>query len=93
MTEIADTPLPERFDTLPLAASLLRAACAARLSEGKASSLVVASREGVPPEPGGMLASPLGIPLAELGAAMNDGYVTQPSLQLAGLWAGSSCTR
>jgi large exoprotein involved in heme utilization and adhesion len=38
---------------------LLRASCAARLAEGKTSSLVVAGREGVPPEPDGLLASPL----------------------------------
>jgi hypothetical protein len=41
------------------AAALLRASCAARLAEGKASSLVVAGREGVPLEPGGLLPSVL----------------------------------
>ena len=41
------------------AATLLRASCATRLAAGKASSLVVAGREGVPPEPDGLLASPL----------------------------------
>jgi large exoprotein involved in heme utilization and adhesion len=41
------------------AAALLRAACAARLSAGKSSSLVVAGREGVPLEPGGVMPSPL----------------------------------
>jgi large exoprotein involved in heme utilization and adhesion len=41
------------------ATALLRASCAARLAEGKASSLVVAGREGVPPEPDGLLTSPL----------------------------------
>lgn len=41
------------------ATALLRASCATRLAEGKASSLVVAGREGVPPEPDGLLSSPL----------------------------------
>ena len=41
------------------AAELLRASCAARLASGKSSSLVVAGREGVPLEPGGLLPSPL----------------------------------
>ena len=39
------------------AAALLRASCATRLAEGKASSLVVAGREGVPPEPDRLLSS------------------------------------
>ena len=41
------------------AAALLRASCAARLAEGKTSSLVVAGREGLPLEPGGLLPSAL----------------------------------
>ncbi len=48
--------LPE---TVLQAAALLRAACAARLSAGKTSSLVVAGREGLPLEPGGVMPSPL----------------------------------
>lgn len=83
--------LPEDFLQT---ANLLRAACAARVSEGKASSLVVTGREGVPPEPGGLLASPLGTTLADLGAALSEDYpAARPSLQLAGLWAGSNCAR
>ena len=39
------------------AAALLRASCATRLAEGKTSSLVVAGREGVPLEPGGLMPS------------------------------------
>jgi hypothetical protein len=39
------------------AAALLRASCASRLAEGKASSLVVEGREGVPLEPDGLLPS------------------------------------
>jgi large exoprotein involved in heme utilization and adhesion len=50
------TQLPEN---VVQAAELLRAACAARLSAGKSSSLVVAGREGVPLEPGGVMPSPL----------------------------------
>ena len=41
------------------AAALLRASCAARLAEGKASSLVLAGRDGLPLEPSGLLPSPL----------------------------------
>ena len=50
------TQLPE---SVLQAAALLRAACAARLSAGKSSSLVVSGREGVPLEPGGVMPSPL----------------------------------
>jgi filamentous hemagglutinin family protein len=49
-------PLP---GALLQAATLLRASCAARIATGKASSLVVAGREGVPLEPGVYLPSPL----------------------------------
>jgi len=48
--------LPE---VLLQAGTLLRASCAARLAAGKASSLVVAGREGLPLEPVGYLPSPL----------------------------------
>lgn len=41
------------------ASELLRASCAARLAGGKASSLVLGGREGLPLEPGGLLPSPL----------------------------------
>jgi filamentous hemagglutinin family protein len=41
------------------AATLLRASCTARLAAGRTSSLVLAGREGVPPEPDGLLSSPL----------------------------------
>jgi hypothetical protein len=49
-------PLPQAFVG---AAALLPARCAARLSEGKTSSLVQSGRDGLPPEPGGLLPSPL----------------------------------
>lgn len=48
---VADLP-----EALLQASTLLRASCAARLGEGKASSLVLGGRDGVPLEPGGMLA-------------------------------------
>src|SRR5262249_14664650 len=49
----------------PLQASeLLRASCAARFSGGKASSLVVGGRDGLPLQPGDLLPSPLYVDLA-----------------------------
>ena len=50
------TRLPESG---PIAGALLGASCAARLSGGAISSLVVAGREGLPPDPAGALPSPL----------------------------------
>jgi len=75
------------------AQNLLRAACAARTGEGKTSSLVVAGREGMPPEPGGLLSSPNGaIDLDEhspSGAQQDSDFITAS----AGLWFGSNCGR
>ncbi|HKZ03965.1 MAG TPA: filamentous hemagglutinin N-terminal domain-containing protein [Methylomirabilota bacterium] len=51
--------IPELSADTHEAAALLRASCAARLADGKTSSLVVAGREGVPLEPGGLLPSVL----------------------------------
>ena len=66
------------------AAALLRAACAARLSAGKTSSLVVAGREGVPLEPGGVMPSPLiAESLTDLGPSRSDGHEWTP---LPGAW-------
>ena len=48
-------PLSEEFSS---AAALLAQQCAARAADGKFSTFVVASREGLPVEPGGFLASP-----------------------------------
>jgi filamentous hemagglutinin family protein len=48
-------------DTLQ-AAELLTSRCRARTIEGKASSLVVGGRDAMPPQPGGLLVSPLGVP-------------------------------
>jgi hypothetical protein len=41
------------------ATELLRASCAARFAGGKTSSLVLAGRDGLPLQPGGLLPSPL----------------------------------
>jgi len=49
-------PLPQAFVNV---AALLPARCAARLSEGKASSLVLSGRDGLPIAPDGLLPSPL----------------------------------
>ena len=49
-------PLPQAFVNV---AALLPARCAARLSGGQASSLVLGGRDGLPAEPGGVLPSPL----------------------------------
>ncbi len=51
LTQLPTTPLE--------AAALMRASCAARLAGGKASSLVVAGREGQPLDPSSLLPSPL----------------------------------
>jgi filamentous hemagglutinin family protein len=73
--------LPE---TVVQAAALLRSACAARLSAGKISSLVVAGREGVPLEPGGVMPSPLiAESLTDLGPSRSDGHEWTP---LPGTW-------
>ncbi len=65
--------LPE---SLLQAATLLRAACAARATAGKTSSLVVSGRGGFPLEPGGLMPSPLlAEGLADTGLARNEGHV------------------
>ena len=58
VTDVSSTvsQLPEA----PLQATeLLRASCAARFAGGKASSLVLAGRDGLPIQPGGLLPNPL----------------------------------
>jgi large exoprotein involved in heme utilization and adhesion len=52
----AVAPLPQAFVS---AAALLPAQCAARLSGGRYSSLVLGGRDGLPLDPGGVLPSPL----------------------------------
>ena len=49
-------PLPKNFAS---AAALLAERCAARGQDAKFSTFVVAGRDGVPLEPGGLLPSPL----------------------------------
>jgi hypothetical protein len=51
-------PLPQAFVNV---AALLPARCAARWSGGKVSSLVLGGRDGLPPDPGGVLPSPLAL--------------------------------
>ena len=55
-TQLPSTPLQ--------ASELLRASCAARFSGGKASSLVLGGRDGIPLQPGDLLPSPLSVDLA-----------------------------
>jgi large exoprotein involved in heme utilization and adhesion len=50
--------VPMQQEYMP-AMTLLSQRCAARVSEGKISTFVVTLREGLPPEPGGPLPSPL----------------------------------
>jgi filamentous hemagglutinin family protein len=60
VTTLSETlaPLPQAFVNV---AALLPARCAARFSGGTASSLVLGGRGGLPPEPGGVLPSPLAL--------------------------------
>jgi large exoprotein involved in heme utilization and adhesion len=51
-------PLPQTFINI---AELLPARCAARLSGGRASSLVLGGRDGLPADPSGVLPSPLAL--------------------------------
>jgi len=74
-------------------ADLLRAACTARIAEGKASSLVVAGREGVPPEPEGLLWSPLGATLADFSVTLGAAQGRELFPRFAGVWLGSNCAR
>jgi filamentous hemagglutinin family protein len=67
LTDVSGS-LVELPSALVEAAALLRASCAARLAAGKASSFVVAGREGIAPEPGGLLPSALA-PAGSAGAA------------------------
>src|SRR4029450_3518446 len=69
-----------QLPSTPLEATeLLRASCAARFAGGKTSSLVLAGRDGLPLQPGGLLPSPLYVVSdADPPAA---GLVTQPTLR------------
>jgi large exoprotein involved in heme utilization and adhesion len=77
--------LVELPSALVEAAALLRASCAARLAAGKASSFVIAGREGIPPEPGGLLPSALA-PAGSAGTAASAGRFLStelPALRLS----------
>jgi large exoprotein involved in heme utilization and adhesion len=76
-------------DTLQ-AASLLRASCAAR---SKASSFVVARREGVPPEPGGLLSSPLSASVLQGADAVRGKNEVQALPTSAGVWSAWNCAQ
>lgn len=85
VTDVSGTvkTLPE---TAAEAATLLRASCTARLAEGKSSSLVVAGRGGVPPEPQGLLWSPV-VAEPPAGAAPSRSEGQQSPISLAFLRA------
>ena len=87
------TPFAARATPMRKAAALLRASCAARLAEGKTSSLVVAGREGVPLEPGGLMPSALMEPrrVAELGSVVSFLTSEWPGLRLA--YLDAACGR
>jgi large exoprotein involved in heme utilization and adhesion len=74
------------------AQNLPRGACASRTSEGNRSSLVVAAREGIPPQPDGLLSSPLTELLFDRASpsAESDDRLFMAS---AGVWVGSRCTK
>ena len=70
------TQLPES----PLKATeLLRASCAARFAGGKASSLVLSGRDGLPIQPGGLLPSPLNL-TGDAATRTSDSGFTAPEL-------------
>jgi large exoprotein involved in heme utilization and adhesion len=64
------TQLP---DAVLQAAALLREPCMARTGEGRTSTLTLGSRDGVPPEPGGTVASPLVLEATEAEPAQTPG--------------------
>jgi hypothetical protein len=71
-------PLPQAFMDV---AALLPARCAARLSGGRYSSLVLGEREGLPLDPGRLLPSPLVLDdrlVAEPAGTERDGRQTPP---------------
>ena len=83
--------LPE---SLLQAATLLRAACAARVTAGKASSLVVSGRGGLPLEPGDLMPSPLlAEGLADTGPARTEGHVLETLPQFSRAVLAPACSR
>ncbi len=92
ITNLSDS-LVQLPDNVLQAATLLRAACTARVAEGKASSLVVAGREGVPPEPEGLLWSPLGATLTDFGVTAGEVHQRELLPRFSGVWLDSNCAR
>jgi large exoprotein involved in heme utilization and adhesion len=86
------TPLPQGYLST---AALVEDRCAGRLREGQISSFVVAGRDGMPLQPGGVLPSPLyeaGQVSAQGGPGRNDGRrVVRQELPLVAL--GGGCGR
>ena len=69
VTRLPETPLQ--------ASQLLRSSCPARFAGGKASSLVIGGRDGIPLQPGDLLPSPLYFDLAsEVDTPATDNKVT-----------------
>ena len=68
-----------QLPSTPLQATeLLRASCAARFAGGKASSLVLGGRDGLPLQPGGLLPSPLYV----AGPSSGDNRLTAEEIPL-----------
>lgn len=86
VTDVSGTvaQLPEA----PLQATeLLRAACAARFAGGKASSLVLAGRDGVPLQPGNLLPSPAYMenkPSSTASISSSEGFALRDQFSLLG---------
>ena len=95
VAQLPETPLQ--------ATELMRAACAARFVGGKASSLVLGNRDGLPLQPGGLMPSPLylssktGTPASTTGYNLPRYSLLQPanpglSLNRYSLLANSRCS-
>src|SRR5207253_5650895 len=77
-------PLPSGFLKT---SALLRSRCSARLAGETTSSFVLASKGGIPTEPGGTLISPLpstNVRSARLSSSLDDDVVLRVAPQFAG---------
>jgi large exoprotein involved in heme utilization and adhesion len=75
------------------AAALLRASCGARLAAGRASSLVLAGREGLPLEPSSLLPSAiLAEGPADAGLSWSEGHPWEIFSRLSRSVAGPKCS-
>jgi large exoprotein involved in heme utilization and adhesion len=72
---------------------LLRGSCSTRAAHRGASSLVVTGREGLPPQPDGMLWSPLDLWPAQQSDSLSDEQETELFSQPVSLWYSANCTR